>query len=237
MPPVTLSTYISSREIRPLVHKVASGHFITVSRQYGCYGYSLGVRLVEALAGEDLGGPWAVYNREILERLASHTRRDVELLKQKRLEAGSAILEFMRGIVGEQVPSGPEVRRRITLILQNLAREGRSILIGQGSTAATADLPGGLSLRFEAPESWRIEQVCRMMNLGYEAAKEQMAKVDQERRALREIYGDSTVQGPAFDLTFDCSAFSLEDVVAVLLLTMRRRGWMEPKPESIELAT
>jgi len=26
-------------------------------------------------------------------------------------------------------------------------------------------------------------------------------------------------------------------VVAVLLLTMRRRGWMEAKPESIELAT
>jgi hypothetical protein len=150
----------------------------------------------------------------------------VEELRQKRLEPGSAILDFMRGIVGDQIPSGPEVRERITLMLRNLAKTGRAILVGQGGTAATSDLPGGLSVRFEAPESWRVAQVCRMMNLDPEAARSHMAKIDIERQTLRELYRTTEDRHLRFDLTFDCSAFSLDDVVAMVLLTMRRRGWL-----------
>ena len=57
-----------------------AGPFLTVSRQYGCHGYFLGLLLVDMLnneVGQKL--QWKVYQREILEKLSQ--KRRVKILQ------------------------------------------------------------------------------------------------------------------------------------------------------------
>jgi cytidylate kinase len=231
MPNINLANYISKQTKWVPSPQAVATPFITISRQYGCYGYSLGKRLEEALAVEG-EKPWRVYNREILETLAQQASHGVELLRRKRLETEDPVFDYLRGLIGKHVPSGPEVRQRITLILRDLAREGHVILVGQGGGAVTADLPGGLSLRFEAPHDWRVRQICHMMKVDPEEAGEKILREDRERDALLAIYGGAPGSRPTFDLSFDCSAFTLEDVLEVVLTVMRRRARAPNEPRN-----
>ena len=44
--------------------------FITISREYGCFGFSVAEKITELLnADKKINPPWAAYNRELLDRV------------------------------------------------------------------------------------------------------------------------------------------------------------------------
>ena len=49
------------------------GPFVTISRQFGCYGFSLGLLLLDILNEETQGASWQIYHKDILSRLATYT--------------------------------------------------------------------------------------------------------------------------------------------------------------------
>lgn len=223
MPKITLANY---RPYRPIPPVESVKPFITISREFGCPGYSLGQRLIEKLGVGESGVPWKLYSREIFEKLAEETRSGVGNIHEKRLEADNAFLQILRGVSGQPVASGSEIRARITLMVRNLAREGRVVIVGQGSAACTPDLPNHLSLRFVAPQEWRKKQVCQMMGLDETAALDKMEAVEKERAALREVYGKLAPKSNPFNLTFDCSVFGIEEITDIVYTALRLRGWV-----------
>ena len=96
-----------------------SGPFITISRQYGCYGLSLGLLLLDILTEQSPENPWRIYHKEILSRLASESNTAEEMLERQRRSKPRLIVDFFRSIGGERVPSGREVRNRITTIIRS----------------------------------------------------------------------------------------------------------------------
>lgn len=203
-----------------------AGPFITISRQFGCHGFSLGLLLLEILNDEANEIPWKIYHREILTRLATETNMAEELLDRERRAKPRVLVDFFRSLSKGKVPSGYEIRNRITAIIRGLAVQGHAILVGQGSAGAAADLPNGLSIRLEAPEEWRVKQIAFREGLTETQARLRIRAKERERDYLRKIYQAKFPRQPAFKLVYDCSEFSLAQIAQQVVYAMRLKGYI-----------
>jgi len=197
------------------------GPFLTISRQFGCYGFSLGLLLLEILNEEMDQAPWKIYHKDVLARLATETNLATEFLEQQRRTKPSLIVDFFRSLKKQRVPSGHEVRNRIMTIIRGLAIEGHAIIIGQGGAGATQGLPNGTSIRLEAPESWRVKQIAFREALNETEARLRVRAKEREREYLRKLYETRYPRKPAFHLTYDCSVFSLAQIAQHVVYMMK----------------
>jgi hypothetical protein len=164
---------------------------------------------------------WKIYHREILERLATETNLAADLLDRERRAKPRLLVDFFRSLSPERIPSGFEIRNRITTIIRGLAWEGYAILIGQGSAGATQDLPNGLSIRLEAPLDWRVRQVAEREGLNEVQAKLRIQAVEEEREYLRKIYETKFGRKPPFHITFDCSVLTLAQIAQLVAAALQ----------------
>jgi cytidylate kinase len=203
------------------------GPFVAISRQYGCHGYSLGL-LLAATLGEQTGESWNVYHTDILARLATETNLAQEFIEQEMSSKHSVLVDFFRTFSTGHIPSGYEIRNRITTIIRGLAIQGHAIIIGQGASGATQDLPNGLSLRLEAPEDWRVRQVSAEEGLDAVEARQKIHEVEAQRDYLRHIYELRFPRKPAFHILYDCSAFSVSELAQHIVAMMKIKGMIRP---------
>lgn len=226
MAKVSLADHMREHRSDPEQDPENVGPFVTISRQYGCHGFSLGLLLLEIL-NEDAepGETWKVYQKEILARLATETDLAAEILERERLSRPRMIVDFFRSLGKERIPSGYEIRGRITTIIRGLAVEGHAVIVGQGGAAATHDLPNGLAVRLEAPEEWRVRQVAFRESLSETEAKLSVQNKEQEREYLRKIYERKCPRKPTFHMMYDCSVFTLTQIAQHIVQMMRMKDW------------
>ncbi len=204
-----------------------TGPFITISRQYGCYGVSLGLLLMEILNDEtDPQHTWKIYHKDILARLATETNMAAELLERQRRAKPGLLSNLLRSLSGQRVPSGYEIRNRITAIIRGLASEGYAIIIGQGGAGATQDLPQGLSVRLEAPEEWRLKEVIFREGMGETEGRMRIRTMEQQREYLRKLYATRFPRKPAFHLVYDCSVFTLAQIAQQIVQAMKLKKFI-----------
>ncbi len=202
-----------------------AGPFVTISRQFGCHGFSMGLLLLDLLNdGADPDESWHIYHREILTRLATETNMAEAILDRQRRAKPRLIAGFFKSLGKGRVPSGMQVRNQITTILRGLAIEGRAIIIGQGGSGATMDLPNGLSVRLEAPEDWRVKQVAFRDGLTETQSRLRIRAKEREREYLRKLYQAKFRRTPAFNLMYDCSEFSLAQIAQQILYALKLKG-------------
>jgi len=213
------------RETEATKEVASAGPFITISRQYGCYGFSLGLLLMEILnEPADAEHTWRIYHKEILSRLATETKMAAELLERERKTKPRLFLDFFRVLRRDRGPSGFEIRNRITTLIRHLAFEGHAIIIGQGSAGATQDLPNGLSVRLEAPLDWRVKEVAFREGITETEARLRVRARERERAYLERIYAMRFPRKPAFHLVYDCSVFTLAQIAQHVVYAMKLQG-------------
>jgi len=222
----TLSSYIREN-LDHMDGKKEPGPFITISRQYGCDGVAIGDMLLEKLNTREPEGKWQVYRKEILKQLAEETGLAEEVIEKERIAKPSLIKDFFRGVRRNNIPGGYEIRNKITLMVRTIAFEGHAIIIGQGGTAATADLAGGLSVRVEAPKEWRTVRVCKRDNLLKTEAAARVESLAKERAHLRDIYEEKNPRHPAFNLLIDNSKFDIDQITDLIIFGMEQKGLLE----------
>lgn len=227
MPKPTLSSYIRSNLDE--IEKKEPGPFITISRQYGCDGYALGDLLTKKLGERADDGKWRIFKKELLKQLAEDTGLTQEVVEKERLSKPSLLKDFFHGMRHRGIPDGYEIRNKITIMVRTAAFEGHAIIIGQGGTAATADLDGGLSVRIEGPKEWRIARVSVREKLTRQGAVAKIEEVERRRKHLREIYEQKNPREPAFNLLLDNSMFSIDQLADQIIFAMEQKKLIEPK--------
>ena len=219
---LTLSSYLRD-EIDGIGKKSDPGPYVTISRQLGCNGYELGEILLKKLGEREDDKPWRLYKKEILKQLAEETGLAEEILEKERLAKPSYIRDFFRGVRQSGIPGGYEIRNKITIMVRTIAYDGNVVIVGQGGSSATADLENGLSVRVEAPKDWRAVRVSRRDGLSKLAAEARIDEVDQQRALLRKLYEQKHARRPAFNLTLDNSAFSVEQMADMIIFAMEQK--------------
>lgn len=202
------------------------GPFLTISRQYGCYGFSLGLLLLEVLNEEvsSQSEPWKIYHKEILQRLADETNIPAELLEKERRAKPRLFLDFFRFAKEEDMPTGWAIRHRITALIRKLAIDGKAIIIGQGGAMATQDLHRGLSVRLEAPLEWRVKEIAVREGIPVPEARLRVRAKDRERTYLEKVYSRRFPGQPPFHLRYDSSVFTLAQIAQHIVYAMKLKG-------------
>ncbi|MEI7838062.1 MAG: cytidylate kinase family protein [Planctomycetota bacterium] len=205
------------------------GPFITISRQYGCQGFTVGL-LVQDILNERVapGQAWQVYHNEILARLARETHMAEDFVAKERLARPQWVTEFFRSLSGQHIPSGFEIRSRLTTILRGLAIAGHAIVIGQGGYWATRDLTGGLAVRLEAPYEWRVRQIAARRGMPLPQARIHLEQIERRRNYLRQLHEYHTQIRTPFDATYDCSQWELTQIARHIVCLARLRGLLRP---------
>jgi hypothetical protein len=222
----TISSYIREN-LEDLGEKKDPGPYLTISRQYGCDGYELGDLLLEKLDERAGKGVWRLYKKEILKQLAEDTGLAEEVIERERLAKPSLLRDFFRGMRGSTIPDGFEIRNKITVMVRTVAFDGHAIIIGQGGTAAAADLENGLSVRLEGPREWRITRVSYREKLSRQAAIARIDEIERQRKHLRKIYEEKNPREPAFNLLIDNSMMSIDQLAELILYTMEQKNLID----------
>jgi len=199
------------------------GPYVTVSRQCGCSGFTLGLLLAEILNDDaPPGRAWKVYGREILEQLATETNLAAELVEKIWAREPRLVVDFFRSFLSKKkVPSGYEIRNRITSIIRGMAYEGYVIIVGQGGAGATTGIENGLNIRLEAPEDWRAKEVAKSYGCGLAEATSIVRKREKEREYLRRMYLMRYPREPQFHIVYDNSYFGLTTIANHVVHAMR----------------
>jgi cytidylate kinase len=207
--------------------------FITIAREYGCQAYDVAQILVDRLNRQKQDGPdWAVYDRQVVDRVAGDLKVRNELVRAMTREHRSALEEFLASTM-LKVPNRDRIFNRVSNIVRGLAWHGHVVIIGRGGAVLCAGMPGGVHLQLVAPFAWRANRLINSdLNLSCSEAEARLKQHDRERRHFYVKYlGVNLEVDQPFDLTCNNSRMSPMEVAEMALsrvTAVRRQLHAEP---------
>jgi cytidylate kinase len=149
------------------------GSYIAISRELGSGGTEISKRVAEKLG-------WQLYDREILEAIASTTRVREELVARFDEHVQNEWETYLYNLFTNQVLNNTQYLTLLTKILLTVAHYGNAVILGRG---ANFILPPehGLRVRVVAPLEVRRERLMQVRGYDRKTAERTIAEEDKAR--------------------------------------------------------
>jgi cytidylate kinase len=189
---------------------------VTISREYGALGATIGRRVAEQLGFE-------YYEQELVHEIAKHAhvrKKIVESLDERsQTRIGSWVNDMMTG--GLFAPS--DYLRNLSQVIVTLGRHGRSVIIGRGAHLIL-DRKHTLRVRTYSPLEDRVRYIARRDGLSLAAARRKVQRIDGERATFYQQHFKNDVENPlSFDMLLNTSTLGLEECSSAIVAAYRRR--------------
>lgn len=200
---------------------------ITIGRQFGSGGREIGKKIADALG-------IAYYDRELLYEAAKHAGVSEEFFERNDERMPSylhGIFSFAHGMNPPNIYSGTtsishdSIHRTKTDFIRGLAEKESCVIVGRTADYVLRDYPYTVNIFVHAPMERCIDRITsRDKNLTREKARAKAEKINRLRANYYNFYTDK-VWGAAssYDLTFDTSLLTPEDIVEIVKEYIRRR--------------
>jgi cytidylate kinase len=188
---------------------------IAISRQSGARGTT-----TARAVGERLG--WAVYDRELVERIAKDMKLQARLLERVDEKRVGWLQEIMESFSSATVVSDIAYVHRLAKTIASLVAHGDCVLVGRGVTHI---LPVGTTLRVRlvAPVAWRVAAMRQKRGISEEEAAVKVAVIDRERvRFVREHFNKDTTDPSLYDLVLNAERFSVDQCADLIVEALHR---------------
>ncbi|WP_052571046.1 AAA family ATPase [Geothrix fermentans] len=152
---------------------------VTISRQYGCEGYSLAQRL-QALLEEASGQPWTLFDKALVDQVASDEKLSRQILGH--LGDESHAQDVLRTHFGHLTHD--DAYAKVVKHLVHIAMAGGAIIVGRGGAVACQDLKNCFHFRLEASFEFRTATIARRLELPLPEAE----KLVRTQSKLREKF-------------------------------------------------
>jgi len=140
---------------------------ITISREYGCEGYPLAERLKQLLE-EASGEPWNIFDKSLVERVASDEKLSLQLLSHLGDESRAMdVLKTHFGYLTHDEAYGKLVKH-----LVQIATAGNAIIVGRGGAVVCQDLKNCFHFRLEGSFAFRASTLASRLDLPLPEAEE-----------------------------------------------------------------
>ncbi len=187
---------------------------VAISRQAGAEVPELVQKL-----GEELG--WAVYDRELLEKIADERGIRVELLEVVDERYVSWIEELLNGLSSNPNYTGSAYAKHLFEVLQGIASLGECIIVGRGA-AQVLPRKSTLRVRFVAPKSYRVAWVMQRKGIADTEAVAWIDKTEKDRARFIHEYVHQNPDDPLhYDLTLDVSRWDKDSLVQITLTAIK----------------
>jgi cytidylate kinase len=194
---------------------------ITISRQVGSGGVSIGKKVAEILGYHFID---------------KNTLADV--LKEYGMVEFEKVYDFSESFWDRFAPSRNRMVMMMNQSIKAIASHDNAVILGRGSYVVLGGFSNVLNVRIQAPLDYRVRRVMEQENIPDFDRAETIVKTRDKIRVdfVEFTYGVSWDKASDFDLVIDTSKVAPEKAAAWLVETVR--GWhidQEPTTDAIEV--
>ncbi len=180
--------------------------FITISREC-CAG---GSRLAELLSAKlDPVHPWRIFGGNVINQMLQTHHLPEQLARFLPEDTVPEVNATIGEIVGLH-PNLWDLVQKAKVTMQQLAIQGRVILVGRGANFATTHAPGGIHVRLVAPQAYRAAYFSKRFGVSGEMALIHNTRCDAARRRyVRAHFAADIADSSAYDLVINTAQVPL----------------------------
>lgn len=189
---------------------------VTISREYGALGGTIGRGVAQALG-------FGFYGQELVHEIARRAdvrRQVVESLDERsQTRIGRWVNDMITG--GVFAPS--DYLRNLSQVIVTVGRHGRGVIVGRGAHLIL-DPAQTLRVRTYAPLEDRVRYIARRDAMSLGAARRRVQGVDDDRAMFYQRHFGNEVASPLnFDLLLNTSSLSVPECVDIVVHAFKRR--------------
>lgn len=199
---------------------------VTISREFGCPSKLIAQMLTDAInkrAGEHPYKKWKFINKEVLESAAKEFQLNPSDVKYLLGLGEKGLLEDFLVSFSSNYVSNLKVKHTLHKVVNTIADTGHVVFVGRGSAAILHGRQHALHVRLQAPVEWRAHSVCEMRNIDMMEARRMMEATDKKRTALFELILGRKMDPYIFDVVFNCSTLTQQQIVGAITGMMEAR--------------
>jgi cytidylate kinase len=191
---------------------------ICLSRQIGAGARQIAERFCEQTGYELVG-------KTLIDELARDLKVQRWLIdnldEALRNELDIAIRSRLSGHEIDNADYGAALKR----VVRTFGRQGGVVLLGRGAANVLCDR-SALNVLVTAPRDQRIRRVMSYQNINEAGATEIVRQFDRDREQFLRRHFDAAMLDPSlYDLCLDLHRLTVDAAVALILLTLDRRGY------------
>jgi hypothetical protein len=192
---------------------------ITLSRQAGSRGRSIGKKLQQALRAESPKDaiPWTFFDEDLVGKVLKDHDLPTSLAKFMPDDSVSEIDSMINEILGRH-PSLWTLFEHTVETMVHLCHMGHCILVGRGGNKVAEGLANVTRVRFVGSKQHRLLQMINAHKMSLDKAKSYIKMEDQARKRYMKRHFNSDIEDPReYDLVINTDHYSDEAVVQIIL--------------------
>ncbi len=194
-----LEVMANQRSSGPAAHAQDGGWpFVTISRQTGAGGHTLGEALLEAMRQQRddvLFQGWEMFDHALCRKVLEDPQLKVSMESLLAEGFRSQTEDLLLELVSHQTPQYV-VMKKIFETIEALATVGKVVLVGRAGSVVTRRLPLGVHVRLVASEPTRVHRMRQLLDVGEEEARAAVKKQDSDRARLLRTYFQREIDDP-----------------------------------------
>lgn len=215
--------YLEQESMKPC----GPGPIVTISREFGCPSKAIAQMLTEALnkrSTKPATPNWKYISKEVVEEAAR--KLDIKTIEMNYLISSGekGLVEDLLTSFSPNYVSSRKIKKILNDVIRTLALQGHIVIAGRGSAAILQGCPQALHVRLQAPLEWRVREIITSRGLNEAEALKMTNETDQKRIALIELLLGRKFDQNLFDIVFNCTTFTKEEIVQSILRIMEVRN-------------
>lgn len=189
---------------------------ITISREFGSGGRSIGKKLAEELG-------WKYYDKELVKQVAEETGFDPAYIEDTgELSASKSVLSYMFATPGVPgVMNGMSAADFLWVMQRNvilkLAEKEPCVIVGRCADFILKDRSDVLNAFVHAPIPYRADRIVRLYGEADKSPEQRLKEKDKRRANNYKHYtGQTWGSAQNYHITLDTSVISQDTCVAIL---------------------
>ncbi len=192
--------------------------FITISRETGAGGITIGEKLVSYLNHYDKQrkSDWALFDKNLLERVSEDHKLSsdiINLIPEKKIPELQSLIEQFFGLH----PPMSEINQKVSRTIFRLAAMGCVVIVGRGANIITRKFKTGLHIRLISSMEKKIENIRNIFNLDRINAIKFIKKEDKDRENYIKKNFSKDIKDPSlYSLVINLSYIDSDDAVRII---------------------
>ncbi len=193
-----------------------TGPYLTISREIGSGGRSIGEKVAEELA-------WEFFDRELVEHMAKEARVRQSVIESLDERTKDGIKEWISTLIDRDTLDRDHYLKHLMTVLMTIAGHGHAVIVGRGAGFV---LPPerGLKVRVIAPREKRISEMQGILDTSREHAEKVVAERDRQMQEFIRQHFHKDISDPAYyDMTLNTRDVDIDACVEIIINSMRLR--------------
>jgi cytidylate kinase len=198
---------------------------ITISRQTGSGAYEVSERLLNLLQKKTKvpDNPWTFFNKDLMAKVVEEFNLPKSFSNYLKENKYSPISDAVSELLGVK-PSERTIVQKTTEIILQLARFGKTIIVGRGANVITSKLPNCFHIRLSAPIENRIKHVQDVFNITKTEAIDYIKREDESRKKYLKSHFYKEPEDPTlYHLVLNTGLLSYDESAETIFEMMQKK--------------